>query len=153
MTADLLSSLTSNSGEIDMSSPLGAIASDIAMQLENGVITAEEANALMREALSASQTGHMTLNTMDVDIGTIEEKMAALDRLMDATHGIALASSMAEVGALEGDVGAEETSENTEEKAKEGKVTGEWIGDDIDLNDIDVDNPDIEALPQDWTRD
>ena len=38
MTADLLSSLTTNSGEIDMSSPLGAIASDIAMQLENGMI-------------------------------------------------------------------------------------------------------------------
>jgi len=95
MTADLLSSLTTNSGEIDMSSPLGAIASDIAMQLENGMITVEEANALMREAISASQTGHMTLNAMDVDIGTIEEKMAALARLMDATHGIALASSMA----------------------------------------------------------
>jgi len=49
----------------------------------------------MREAISASQTGHMTLNAMDVDIGTIEERMAALARLMDATHGVALATSMA----------------------------------------------------------
>ncbi|MCL2610381.1 MAG: hypothetical protein FWE02_01755 [Defluviitaleaceae bacterium] len=112
-----------------MSSPLGAIASDIAMQLENGVITVEEANDLMREALLASQTGHMTLNTMDVDIGTIEEKMVALARLMDATHGIALASSMAEAGELEGAVGAEETSENTEEKAKEGETATDPIED------------------------
>ncbi|MCL2610519.1 MAG: hypothetical protein FWE02_02465 [Defluviitaleaceae bacterium] len=60
---------------------------DIALQLDAGLLNVNDVFP------PVSQTGDMALYEMDTDVGDPVEMMAALFRLMDVTHGMALAQS------------------------------------------------------------